>query len=105
MNQINQDLFNMIASNDSGLYQDKAGMVITYTRFDFSNIDELVDHVGEDYFVNGHMKVELSATSIVVEMNSFIEGDGHTLEMYKEAWWQQDWERVFDDDLSSKSVS
>jgi hypothetical protein len=92
--EVNSDLFVFLMNHETGLYStdfDKNKTVFAYVHIEFSDLSDFIEIVGQDYFVEGGMDVQLFANTVVVEINDYIEGFGQYLSAYKKCFSEHTW--------------
>lgn len=92
---VNVDLYEFLKSHETGLYKEDF-LVTAYVHVDFYDLDKFVEIVGEDWFAEGGIQVQMFARTICVELNDIIEGEGNCLSDYKNCFNKHDWNEYSD---------
>lgn len=87
--EVNAELYEFLKDNETGMFL-KDGEVVAYVHVIFHYLDEFVEIVGEGWFDEGGMEVQLFANTVCVELNDIIEGEGHDIISYKKCFEESD---------------
>lgn len=90
MGEVNANLYDFLKENETGLYREK-GIVKSYVLVDFDDLSKFVEVVGYGWFDENGMDVVMRRNYIAIELDDFIEGDGHYLSSYKNCFgeWEE----------------
>ncbi|MEK4006436.1 hypothetical protein [Paenibacillus sp. FSL H3-0333] len=90
MSEVNANLYDFLKENETGLYREK-GVVKSYVLVYFSDLSKFVEAVGYGWFDENGMNVVMRRNYIAIELDDFIEGNGHYLSSYKNCFdeWDQ----------------
>jgi hypothetical protein len=95
MAEVNAELYEFMRERETSLYTQefhKNNTVFAFVRVDFTDIAEFVSVVGEESFIERGLQITLCSDDVCIEVNEFIEGDGHYLSSYKKCFSDHDWE-------------
>ncbi|HBC94351.1 MAG TPA: hypothetical protein DCZ10_15990 [Pelotomaculum sp.] len=87
---VNARLYDFLKDNETGLYS-RRNEIIAYVHINFYDLKEFIEIVGDYYFDEGGIQVQMLKYSICVDINDIIEGEGHYLSAYKNCFDEQDW--------------
>lgn len=96
---MNVQMYEFLKENETGMFL-QGSEVIGYVHVYFFNLDEFVSIVGEEYFDEGGLEVQLFKDTVCIELNDIIEGEGHSLLSYKNCFGEFDLER-FEKELAT----
>lgn len=89
-NDVNPELYEFLKENETGLYA-KDKIVFAYVHVYFFNLDDFVKIVGEYWFDEGGIEVQMFNNTICIEINDIIESLGHTLSSYRKCFDESTW--------------
>ena len=90
MKEVNADLFEFLSNHETGMYY-QYNNVTAYVFIDFGDAQEFTNIVGNGWFDEGGVDCKLQENGLCVEINDFIEGEGHLLSSYENCFSEQDW--------------
>ncbi|MCR8641400.1 hypothetical protein NV379_01910 [Paenibacillus sp. N1-5-1-14] len=94
--EVNADLYDFLKENETGLYTkefNRNKTVYAYVHVYFNSLSEFAEIVGSHPFDEGGMQVTMFESTIAIELNDIIDGDGHYLSSYKKCFNEYDWEQ------------
>lgn len=91
MKEVNADLYEFLNNNETGMYPDKSEVMV-YVFVSFYDVVDFVNAVGKYHFEEGGRDCKLQETGICIDINYFIESEGHKLSSYKNCFSKNDWD-------------
>lgn len=94
--EVNADLYDFLKTYETGLYTKefhKNKTVFAYVHISFYGLSDFVEIVGSYPFEEGGLEVRMFESSICIELNDIIEGQGHSLSSYKNCFDEDLWKQ------------
>jgi hypothetical protein len=92
--EVNALLYDFLKEHEVQLYTknfEKDKTVYAIVFIDFGDLEDFVESVGDYHFEEGGVQVHMKSEYIVIELNDFIESDGHCLSSYRNCFDEDEW--------------
>jgi hypothetical protein len=91
---VDADLYEFLKENETGLYRSHEGRkeIVAFVHVNFGSLDEFVEIIGNHWFEEGGLDVQMFRDSICVELNDIFEGFGHGLLDYEKCFDESTWQ-------------
>ncbi|WP_425203773.1 hypothetical protein [Priestia megaterium] len=86
---VNADLYDFLKENETGIFMQN-GQLTAYVHVYFSDLDDFIKIIGDHWFDESPLEVNLCKNTVAIDLNDIFESYGHYILSYKNCFEESD---------------